>query len=268
MTKKAKKTTQFPDYILKDWEASDGVNFAVALSRITGWLLHVDWWTPTDNKEVVENMKSLRVYVGNNSNQIYDLRGKQTIATFSNNIVRPIAQKRGDNYGGVATKYYSESKLFTLPLRVRPDEGRIKAAQKIIIANTDFLDKIQKRQAPNVPAHIAADFTYGQCNPFATALSDLKNYKPVSLIAKEYNKLFSLSKIGYVHSFALDNDGNAIDIWGKDAIENIAQRFGMTKYELDEAEHWKVSQKLKTNSPEKYKEIYEKSVAIINEYFV
>lgn len=268
MTKKAKKTTQFPDYILRDWEASDGVNFAVALSRITGWLLHVDWWTPTDNKEIVENMKSLRVYVGNNSNQIYDLKGKQTIATFSNNIVRPIAQKRGANYGGVATRYYSESKLFSLPLRVKPDEGRIKSAQELIIANTDFLDKVQKRQEPNVPAHIAADFTFGHCNPFATALSNLKNYKPVALIAKEYNKLFDLSNLGYVHSFNLDNDGNAIDIWGKDTIENIAQRFGVTKYELDEAEHFNVSQKLKTNSPEKYEEIYEKSVAIINEYFV
>ena len=213
-------------------------------------------------------MKSLRVYVGDNANHIYDLKGKQTIATFTNNIIRPILQKRGANYGSVATKYYSEKKLFTLPLRVKPDEGRIKTAQELIIANTDFLDKVQKRQAPNIPAHIAADFTYGQCNPFANALNDLKKYKPVALIAKEYNKLFELSKVGYVHSFNLDTDGNAIDIWGKDTIENVAQRFGLTKYELDEPEHFNVSEKLKTNSPDKYQEIYEKSVVIINEYFV
>lgn len=268
MAKKAKKNTQFPDYILRDWEASDGVNFAIALGRITGWILHVDWWTPTDDKEIVENMKSLRVYVGNNSNQIYDLKGKQTIATFSNNIIKPIAKKRGANYGGVATRYYSESKLFSLPLRVRPDENRIKTAQELIIANKDFLEKIPKRQSPIVPAHIAADFTYGQCNPFANALSDLKNYKPVALIAKEYNRLFELSKLGYIHSFTLDNDGNAIDVWGKDTIENIAHRFYLTKYELDEAVHFNVSQKLKTNSPKEYGEIYKKSVAIINEYFV
>jgi hypothetical protein len=264
---KTKKPTQFPEYILRDWEASDGVNFAVALARITGWLLHVDWWTPTDNKEAVENMKSLRVYVGNNSNYIYDIKGKQTIATFSNNIVRPILNRHGLNYGGVATKYYSETKLFTLPLRVKPDEGRIKTAQALIRANTDFLDAIEKRQAPYVPAHIAADFTYGHCNPFATALSDLRNYKPTALIAKEYNKLFELSKVGYIHSFVYDNEGNAIDIWGKDTVANIAQRFGATKYELDETEHFKVSQKLKNNSPEKYEEIYEKSVLIVNEYF-
>lgn len=267
MTKKAKKEIQFPDYVLRDWEASDGVNFAVALARITGWLLHVDWWTPTDNKEVVENMKSLRVYVGNNANHIYDLKGKQTIATFTNNIIKPILQRRGANYGGVTTKYYSEEKLFTLPLRVRPTESRIKDAEKLIIANTDFLDKIQKRQAPNVPAHIAADFTYGHCNPFATALSELRGFKPVALIAKEYNRLFDSSKLGYVHSFNLDDEGSAIDIWGKDTVENIATRFGLTKYELDEEEHLKVSQKLKTNSPEKYEEIYKKSVIIINQYF-
>ena len=265
---KAKKITQFPDYILRDWEASDGVNFAVALARITGWLLHVDWWTPTDNKEVVENMKSLRVYVGNNFNQIYDLKGKQTIATFTNNIISPLAKKRGENYGGVTTRYYSEEKLFSLPLRIRPDEGRIKVAQDLINANTDFLDKIPKRQEPYVPAHIAAKYSHSQCNPFANALSDLKGYKPTALIAKEYNKLFSLTELGYVHSFAFDKDGNAIDIWGKDTVENIAKRFWVTQYTLDEAEHLNVSRTLKNNSPKEYEEIYEESVAIIKEFFV
>lgn len=267
MAIKKKKSIQFPEYILRDWEASDGVNFAVALARITGWLLHVDWWSPTDNKEKEENMKSLRVYVGTNSNHIYDVKGKQTIATFTNNIIKPILNKRGEDYGAVVTRYYSEAKLFTLPMRVKPDEDRVKNAQEIISANSNFLDTIQKRQAPLVPAYIAADFTFGQCNPFATALSDLKNYTPVALIAKEYNKLFNSSKIGYIHSFVYDNEGNTIDVWGKDTVENIAGRFGASKYELDEAEHFKVSQKLKTNSPEKYNEIYAKAVGIINQYF-
>ena len=268
MAKQVKKTTQFPDYILRDWEVSDGVNFAIALSRITGWLLHVDWWSPTDGNEIVENMKSLRVYVGNNSSQIYDFRGKQSLASFIKNIIKPIAQKRGANYGGIVTRYYSESKLFSLPMRVKPDENRISAAQKLIIGNKDFLEKIPKRQAPSVPAHIAADFTFGHCNPFATALSDVRNYKSVALIAKAYNDLFGLSRLGYIHSFALDNDGNAIDIWGKDTVENIAQRFGTVEYELSEVEHFNVSQKLKTNSLIKYDEVYEKSIAIINEYFI
>lgn len=268
MTKKIKKSSQFPEDILQNWEASDGVNFAVALARITGWLLHVDWWSPTDNAEIVDNMKSLRVYVGNNSNYIYDIKGKQTIATFSNNIVRPIAQKRGANYGGIVTRYYSETKLFNLPLRVKPDEVRIQKAQELINSNSAFLEKIPKRQKPNVPAHIAAKFTFGYCNPFATALSDVRGYKAVAIIAKEYNKLFELSKLGYAHSFTLDKDDNAIDIWGEDSIENIIQRFGITKYDLDESEHYKVGQKLKSNSLEKYNEIYEESVSIINKYFL
>ena len=268
MAKQVKKNTQFPDYILRDWEVCDGVNFAIALSRITGWLLHVDWWSPTDGNEVVENMKSLRVYVGNNSSQIYDFKGKQSLSTFTKNIIMPLAQKRGANYGGIVTKYYSESKLFSLPIRVKPDENRINTAQKIISVNKDFLAKIPKRQVPNVPAHIAANFTFGHCNPFATALSDLKNYKPVALIAKKYSDLFGLSQLGYVHSFAIDHDGNAIDIWGKDTVENIVQRFGVLEYEISEVEHFNVSQKLNSNSEIKYSEIYEKSVAIINEYFL
>ena len=141
---KAKKLSQFPEYILRDWEASDGVNFAIALARITGWLLHVDCWTPTDDKEIVDNMKSLRVFVGNNSNQIYDLRGKHTIVTFTNNIIKPLVKKRGQNYGGVVTRFYSESKIFSLLLRVKPDESRIKAAQELIINNTTFLENIPK----------------------------------------------------------------------------------------------------------------------------
>lgn len=268
MTKKTKTSSQFPKYVLRNWDASDGANFAIALARITGWLLHVDWWSPTDNTEIIENMKPLRVYVGNNSNHIYDIKGKQNIATFSNNIIMPIAQKRGDNYGSVVTRYYSESKIFNLPLRVKPDEVKIQKAQELIINNIDFLGKIPLRHEPNVPAHIAAKFTFGYCNPFATALSDLKGYKAVAIIAKEYNKLFQLSKLGYAHSFAFDKDDNAIDVWGKDSIENIIQRFGITKYDLDESEHYKVSQELKSNSPEKYNEIYEESVAIINKYFL
>lgn len=268
MTKKAKTNSYFPEDVQRNWEASDGVNFAIALARITNWLLHVDWWSPTDNTEKVENMKSLRVYIGDNSNYIYDIRGKYTIATYSNNIIRPIIQKRGANYGDVVTRFYSENKIFSLPLRVKPDEDRIQKAQEFINNCPDFLEKIPKRKEPNIPAHTAAKFTFGYCNPFATALSDLKGYKPMSIIAKEYNKIFDWSKLGYVHSCTFDKDNNAIDVWGKDSITNIVHRFGITKYDLDEAEHYKVDQKLRNNSPEKYNEVYNESVAIINEFFI
>lgn len=267
MKNKRKTNIHFPEDVVRSWEASDGVNFAVALARITGWLLHVDWWSPTDDKELVDNMKSLRVYVGNNSNQIYDLSGKHTIATFTNNIIRSIVRKRVPNFGCVVTRYYSESAIFNLPLRVRPDELRIQKAQELIKGNGEFLEKIPKRAEPIVPAHIAAKFTFGHCNPFATALSDLRGYKAIALIAKEYNNLFGLSKIGYAHSFNLNEQGDAIDIWGKDTIENIVQRFGVVKYGLDESEHCKVRDKLKNASPDKYEAIYNESKQIIDDFF-
>jgi hypothetical protein len=267
MTKKNKKNTQFPEYILRDWKNSDGVNFAIALARITNWILHVDWWTPTDNNEEIENMKPLRVYVGNNSNQIYDLKGKQTISTFSNNIITPILKKRGYNYGGVVSRYYAESTLFNLPLRIRPSEEKIEEAKKFIYNNTEFLSKIPTRNNPLVPADIAAKFTFGKCNPFAEALSELKGFKATAIIAKKYNPIIANNKPGYVHSFVLDQDNNAIDVWGKDTIENIAKRFEVSIFELSESEHIARNQLLKNDYPDKYEEIYNESVRIINEYF-
>jgi hypothetical protein len=267
MTKKNKKNDQFPEYILRNWEESDGVNFAIALARVTGWILHVDWWSPTDNKEVVENMKSLRVYVGNNSNQIYDFKGKQTISTFSNNIISPITKKRRYNYGTIVSRYYDESTLFKLSLRIKPSEEKIKEAQKLICNNAEFLSKIPLRNKPMVPAYIAAKFTFGKCNPFAETLSELKGFKATAIIAKKYNYIFEGNKLGYVHSFALDQENNAIDVWGKDTIENIAKRFEIAEFELSDSVHIARNEMLKNDYPDRYEEIHNEAVRIINEYF-
>ncbi len=265
---KKKIDKRFPEYLVQNWEACDGVNFAIALARITNWILHVEWWTYKDGSESENEMKPLRVYVGNNSNHIYDFRGKQTINSFSNNIIQPLIKKRRINSsGGVATKCYSEEELLNLPLRIKPSETRILEAQKFINENLSFLNDIPKRVEPKVPAHIGARYTFGLCNPFAEALKNLKGYKAIGIIAKEYTLQFSRSKLGYAHSIALDDDGNAIDIWGIDKIENIVQRFGIKEYELDESEHSRVNLTLKQNSPENYKKYYEESVSIINEFF-
>ena len=40
---KIKQREGFPPKLIEEWEADDCVNFAVALARLTGWLLHVDW---------------------------------------------------------------------------------------------------------------------------------------------------------------------------------------------------------------------------------
>lgn len=253
---------------LKSWEDSDGVNFAIALARVTGWLLHVDWWNPKHENEDESKMKSLRVYVGDDSKSIFDIRGKMSLNPFCNNIILPLAKNAGKGKGEVLTRFYSEEKLLTLPLRVKPNEERIKNAEIAIKKNLDFLSKIPLRKMPFVPAHLAGKFTFGRCAPFAEAMKDIMNKKAIAIIAIEYNKQFNLSRLGYAHSINLNSDNLAEDVWGIEKIENIIARFGISKYELDENEHIKVVQTLKRNSPDNYQAAYTEAAEIIRNYFM
>lgn len=75
---KLKQRTAFAPDLVAAWEADDCVDFAVALARITGWLLHVDWWTPSmgSSDEVpIERFKPLRVYVADSGDGVFDARG-------------------------------------------------------------------------------------------------------------------------------------------------------------------------------------------------
>ena len=76
-----------------------------------------------------------------------------------------------------------------------------------------------------------------------------------------------MSKLAYVHSFIIDNDNNAIDIWGKDSIENVALKFGLIEIELDETEHYRLTENLKRNFPKEYNGFYDESVEIIKDCF-
>jgi hypothetical protein len=44
---KIKRQAAFSDDLIAGWETDQCVHFAVALARMTGWLLQVDWWTPS-----------------------------------------------------------------------------------------------------------------------------------------------------------------------------------------------------------------------------
>ena len=80
--KKQKNKDNFPDELLREWENSDGVNFAIALARASGWLLYVDWWTQNQG-DPVDKMKSLRVYVGTDGDAIYDFNGRKIIQAYN-----------------------------------------------------------------------------------------------------------------------------------------------------------------------------------------
>jgi hypothetical protein len=71
-------------------EGSYGVNFAIALSRMTGWLLHVDWFKPEYAEEHEKAMVPLRIYVGDHSNNIFDFVGKESIGAFALWVITPI----------------------------------------------------------------------------------------------------------------------------------------------------------------------------------
>lgn len=72
----------------------------------TCWLV-----ASTGNKEALEDMKSFRVYVANNANQVFNLKDKQTIAIFTINVIEPLIKKRCVNLGGVVTIYYWETDI-------------------------------------------------------------------------------------------------------------------------------------------------------------
>ena len=78
---KIKQRVAFAPHLIAAWEAEGCVNFAFALARLTGWLLHVDWWTPSTDYTVdtpIEQMRPLRVYAADNHDLIFDVRGVKT----------------------------------------------------------------------------------------------------------------------------------------------------------------------------------------------
>lgn len=256
----------FSKDVIRSWDDSDGVNYAVAFARLTGWLLHVDWLRLSDTEEDEKNMKSLRVYVGDNGNNIYDAQGKTRVSPFVNNVIKPLMKKRGGEKVGLLNRYYTEEKLFELPLRVKPDLHRIGKSMELMKNNQDFVSRLPIRQSPCVPAKEAADFTFGRCVPFAAALKELTGLKSTSIIASRFSNLYGYTPLGYVHSFVLHPDGKAEDAWGIQTIDEIAARFGIEEYKLSEREHEEALYNLKLNSPEKYETAYLLALDLIKKY--
>jgi hypothetical protein len=256
---KMKQRIAFAPQLIEEWESEDCVNFAVALARLSGWILHVDWWsTSTVHQEDigVDQLTPLRVYVGDNRDRIFDVRGVRSLVEFNERVLRKVAQKIARGSGGVYTRYYGEDQLSSLPLRSQPDEKKIVRATDEIKTNQLFLASIPTRQIPCIPAHHAARFTYGHCAPFAEALGHLTGLQPAALLAIRFSPLFEGTKrgeSGYFHSVVLHPDGMAEDSWGKAPLEEIASRFGVIEFKVSIDEHYTVVQRHMRFSGDRFK---------------
>lgn len=262
----------FPQNLIKEWEDELCINFAIALARKTGWILHTDAWiNSTDQNENVpeEDRVHLRVYVGDNLDNIFDVQGIKNIQDFSSKIISPLAIKNARTpKGSISTTVYTESQLFGLSLAVKPNETKISKAIEAIEGNKMFLESVPKRQYPIIPAHTAAKFSYGLCAPFAEALHNHTKMPVTAMIATKYTPQYELSRLGYIHSFILHPNGYGEDSWGKQTINQIAERFGVAEYELSENEHIQAVMRLKSNSVDRYEEAYKEAEQIIKEYWL
>ncbi|MBV5292902.1 MAG: hypothetical protein JZU58_11185 [Curvibacter lanceolatus] len=267
---KLKRRLAFAPELIAEWEADNCVNFAIALARLTGWLLHVDWWVPsTDPNNIVptEHWKPLRVYVADQGQRVFDVRGTKSIDDFVTRTIKPLAMPFG--MGGVRTRFYEEDALSTLPLRVAPDPIKVSQAKVAIEANEAFLAAIPRRVPPCIPAAEAAQYTFGLCAAFAQALQELKGFEPVALLVIRFKPGWQGTECGadgYVHSLVLHADGTGEDSWGQAPLSDIAARFGVAEYRLSHEAHARVVANLQRNSPERYEAAVEKAKALISTY--
>lgn len=251
---KIKQRAAFAPHLIEEWEADDCVNFAVGLARMTGWLLHVDWWsTSTTHADdmPLDQLTPLRVYVADNQDRIFDVRGVRSIREFNQNILFKLIRKNGLGNGGVYTRFYDEAKLASLPLRSPPDEAKIARAIETIRGNPQFLAAVPARAQPCMPAHKAAKYSYGHCAAFAQMLHELTGLEPVALLAVRFSPHFEgtrRSESGFFHSVVLHPDGLAEDAWGKASLNAIANRFGVVEYKVSSEEHRRVVEKIQQSS--------------------
>jgi hypothetical protein len=148
---KRKQARSFSEDQIKGWEATDCIDFAVALARRTGWLLHVDWITdrpPSESGEIDYSRHiPVRAYVADDADTVFDARGIKPIRLFNETVIRPYAAGRvpsGYQAAGITTRYYSEERLGALPLRFQPDERRVELCTAAIEAKPAFLEALDQ----------------------------------------------------------------------------------------------------------------------------
>lgn len=258
---KNKQRTVFSADLIEEWESDDCVNFAVALARLTGWLLHVDWWsTSTEQRRDIplDELTPLRVYAADNDDRIFDVRGVRSIVDFNERVLSKVIQGKGFRVGGVCTRFYGEAKLSSLPLRSQPDEAKIARATEAIRANPSYLALVPVRTPPYIPADKAAEFTFGYCAAYAEAMRELTGLQPAALLAIRFLPQFEGTQHGengYFHSVVLHQDGSAEDVWGRGSAEEIARRFGVIEFKVSSEEHRRIIEKIRQSTAERYEAV-------------
>lgn len=269
---KIKQRDGFAPELISEWEAEDCVNFAVALARLSGWILHVDWWANTtepDENLSVDLLTPLRVYVADNREGIFDVRGVKSIAEFHQATIIKLARKVMRQHGSVVTRYYSEERLSTLPLRFVPDEAKIALAKEAIEGNPAFLKLLPVRPASRIPAHLAARYTFGRCVAFAEAMKELTGLQPTALLGLEFAPQFAgtrRGKDGFFHSVVMHPDGLAEDVWGTATLEDIASRFGAIRFKVSDDGHERALERTRQSSGEIYDQAVQDARELIQRY--
>lgn len=270
---KLKQRGAFAHNLIEEWEGRDCVDFAVALARCTGWLLHVDWWSPSSQRppeaSKESNFHPLRVYVANNADKVFDPRGVMSIFEFAERIVRRQVRERGFTSGGVLTRFYAEDKFGDLPLRYQPDEQKVSQAVTEIDGHSSYLANIPLRNPSGLPAHQAARFSFGSCAAFAEAMREHAGLQPTALLAIRLLPGWEGTQVsdrGYFHSVVLHSDGTGEDAWGKAPLGDIALRYGVAEFVTSEGEHRTVIQNFKQNTPDVYAMRYAEAISLIQEY--
>jgi len=223
----------FPPALINHWEKSDGINFAIALARITGWMLQVDWLT--GSQETTEDeMIPVRAYVETNQDVVFDFTGKKGIMAFNQYVIRPVAAGRvKPDKTYISTRCYQEENLLEMPMRIKANQLEIERATKAILENVNFLKLIPKRQNPEISAYLASKFSHGNCIPFAQALSEITG-SPVMGISVSRYKPDCGNKLGFCHVVVVHPDGTVEDSWGKQTLKKVLDRFYIMDYIMNE----------------------------------
>ncbi|MGN6638504.1 MAG: hypothetical protein ACTHJ8_06300, partial [Mucilaginibacter sp.] len=88
------------------------------------------------------------------------------------------------------------------------------------------LSKRPPRINPRIPAHLAANFTFGKCAVFAEVNERINGTPAYAISAIRYAS-HAIGKTGFCHSVNVHPDGDWEDAWGKQPSVNILNRYGI-----------------------------------------